>query len=355
MKRISVHIFFLGMLLLFSCNSQQDTNLKHSPSSEKVTTVKVINPTKNSFSSELEIVGRTFPNKRILLRAMESGEVVQLRRDIGDFVHKGDTLAILYNPIISRSLERDKAIMDVAMSTYNRLKNVFTQTPHLTTVQSYENAQGDYLIAKSNYEASLNRSDLLNIISPFSGFITKRFVDPGEVVQNSLINPNAKNIFELTDKEIIRLVVSLPETEVSNIDIGSEASVIFPELNQFSLNVNVSRISRSLDLYSKTMEVQFDIPNSNGVLLPGMYAVVSMSLNSRSQVLSLPIEVLTAKNGSYFVLSVEDGKVRKIPIRKGISNTKFFEVLNDEITEFSQIIIEGKSMVSIDSPVNVIQ
>jgi RND family efflux transporter MFP subunit len=318
-----------------------------------MTSVKTIRPSLKSFSLEIERLGRTVANKKVSIRAMESGELIGLNVDIGDFVHTGDTLAKLYNPIIERTLERDRAVMDVAYSNYQRLKIVYTQTPQLTTIQNFESAEGDYLIANANYESTLSRSDLLSITSPFSGVITKRFVDIGEVIQNSLVNSNAKSLFELSDIQTLRVKLSLPETDVSNLRLGTEANVTFPEMDRFSIFASVSRISSFIDPHNKTMEVQLDILNGEGHILPGMYAIVYLDLASRSEVFTLPQEVLIAENGSFFLFVVEDEFVQRIAIKKGLSNTKYFEVLSSEITADSQIILEGKSSVNIGSKVKV--
>ena len=93
------------------------------------------------------------------------------------------------------------------------------------------------------------------------------------------------------------------------------------------------------------MEVQFDISNKNGKIKAGMYANVELQLQSTNDKISLPNEALIAIKSEFFILQVKNGIVEKILIKKGLSNSKYFEVLSNEVNENTQVIIEGKAMV----------
>jgi len=132
---------------------------------------------------------------------------------------------------------------------------------------------------------------------------------------------------------------------VSAVKVGTEASVVFPELAGKAFTAKVSRISRALNPRSKTMDIEIDIQNKDLDIKPGMYAKVSMQISSRENVLSVPNTALVVYQDDFFVYVVESGTVNRIPIRRGLQNKDFFEILDSEITPNTQIITRGKNLV----------
>ena len=317
--------------------------------------VKIVKPINKSFSSELKIIGNVLANKQVSIHSMEGGNISELYKDIGDKVKGGEVLALLSNPELARDLKTDEVTRNLAKKKYDRLKKIWVNTPALTTIQDFETVESEYLTAKAKYESTHERYDLLKIKAPFSGIITKRMVELGQLVQSGLDNVNASPLFEIMDIETIRVVIALPETEVDNIHQGMNAKIIFPELPGQEVLAKVSRMSNAVSLNSKTMEVQFDVSNKSKKIRPGMYSNVTVDLQSSSDKLSLPVETLTAIKGEYYLLKVKDGEIKKVYVKKGLSNSKFFEVLSNDIDQDSQVVIEGKAMVSEGEKVNAIE
>jgi RND family efflux transporter MFP subunit len=222
---------------------------------------------------------------------------------------------------------------------------VIAKTPELTTLQEFEKVEATYLMANAKYKATANRDSLLSIRAPFSGVITARNVELGALIQSGINNSNTIALFEIMDMEIIRLTVALPETEVDNISKGMQAKISFTELPGQTFSVHVSRLANAIDNRTKTMKVQLDIPNRNGKIKAGMYANVEIQLQSTGDKISLPNEALIVVKSEFFILQVRDGIVKRTLIKKGLSNTQFFEVLSNEINENSKVIVEGKAMV----------
>ena len=339
--------FFITLLafLLLSCSDSENQQSEKTIQTEKNTNVKVVNPQQRSFTSTLQIIGNALPNKQVNIHAMEGGFLSELKKDIGDKVQKGDILAVLNNPELTRELEINKVAKHVAEANYLRFKKVIAKTPELTTLQEFEKIEATYLMANAKYKATINRDSLLSIRAPFSGMITTRNVELGALIQSGINNANAAALFEIMDMEIIRLTIALPETEVDNISKGMQAEISFKELPGQQFSAQVSRMANAIDNRNKTMQVQLDIPNRNGKIKAGMYANVAIQLQSAGDKISLPNEVLIAIKSEFFILQVKDVIVKRTLIKKGLSNTHFFEVLSNQINEKSKVIVEGKAMV----------
>jgi len=342
-------------VLIFSCNQEGETENNETQTNVdvKTPTVKVVHPELKSFTSNLKIIGNAKANKEVNLFSMEAGVVMSIKKDIGDKVNKGDVLAVLENPELSRQLIIHKAEMEVSQSNYLRLKSVFEKTPELTTINDFENIEATYKISKAKYQATKNRDSLLTIKAPFSGIVTQRNVEIGDMVQNSINSSSTTSLFQIMDMDVIRLLVDLPETEVDNISVGMKAVINFPELVGKEFDVKVSRMANMIDNTSKTMEVQIDIPNKNNEIKAGMYAEVNIQLQSDGEKLSLPNEAVMSVKSEFYIYKVTNGIVEKILIKKGLSNIQYFEIKSDQTSSSDNIIVEGKSLVKDGMKVNI--
>lgn len=353
MKSIKHNYIVAGLiaitLITSSCGTkgQKDANPTSDAVSEKSKTqsVEVVKPQQRSFIAEVLISGTAQPNQKVILYAMVSGYVQQIHKDIGDIVNKGEIIAELENPDIVGQYEEKKAQLDAKKAIYERLKSIREKTPAITPLQMVEDAEAEYLSVKATLNAIQKRLSFLQVKAPFTGKITRRMVDHGALVQSGLTEDNPQGIVELQEISPIRLTIPLPESDIAAIDKGMGVTVIFPELPGEPFKAKVSRTAGALDPASKTMQVEVDINNPKGFIKPGMYAKVLMQITNREGVLSLPVTAQWIFQNQPFVLTVKDNKVERIPLRKGLSNKDYFEVLNSEITENTLVIVQGKGLV----------
>lgn len=340
----SIAVFAVLLSTLISCNNQEKES-EQTATNDKIQKVEVVKPKQRSFTAEVLITGTARPNQIVTLYAMESGMLMQMRKDIGDKVKQGEILAVLENPELQQQQLKWQAETNAKKGNYERLNSVYEKTPALTNIQMVENAEAEYLTAKANLDAVNNRIGFLNIKAPFSGIITKRFVDKGAMIQSGLSQSNPQALFELQEINPIRLTIPVPESDAVGIQKGMDVEVTMPELSGKSFMAKVSRTSKVLDPMSKTMQVEIDLENPDGKILSGMYAKVLLQVNSRENILSLPMIAKVSHKNEDYVLAVVDGKVKRLPVKIGLSNQDYFEVLNDEITAETQVIVQGKSLV----------
>jgi len=335
------------LIFLASCNTKTNdsqTGNNQGPGT-KAPIVEVTTPRQRDFTAEINIVGTAKANQVVKLHAMESGFVRRMYKDIGDPVREGEMIAELENPEVTRSYQKQKALMEAKKSIYERLKSIAEKTPALTSLDQIETAEAEYESTLAEYKATADRLGFLKVKSPFSGVVTKRHVDKGALVQSGLTEDNAVPLVEVMELEVIRLGVPLPESDVSAVKVGTEASIVFPELAGQTFAAKVSRISRALNPRSKTMDIEIDIQNPDLEIKPGMYARVNMQISSRENVLSVPNTALVVYQDDFFVYVVESGAVNRVPIRSGLQNKDFFEILDADIKLDTKIITRGKNLV----------
>jgi membrane fusion protein, multidrug efflux system len=349
--RSTLYLSFLASTFyFFGCNEKSDqvhtTAQEAHSEKDKTQSVEVVHPKKRSFLAEVLITGTAQPNQNVVIYARESGYVEDIRKDIGDAISKGEVIAVLSSPELSRMYEEQSAQLDAKRRIYERLKSTYEKTPSITPLQILDEAEANFLSSKAEVGSIQDRISFLQIKAPFSGVITKRLVDHGALVQNGLTEDNPQGIVELQEIDPIRLKIPLPECDVSAIQPEQAVSIIFPELPGDTVFAKVSRISGALDPASKTMRVEVDIKNSKGTIKPGMYAKAIMKIDRQENVLSLPVTAQWIFQNEAFILVVKDDVVERIPLRKGLSNKDYMEILNPEVTEETMVIVQGKGLVS---------
>ncbi|MFT5777326.1 MAG: membrane fusion protein (multidrug efflux system) [Crocinitomicaceae bacterium] len=331
---------------LFTACDTNTVDSEASASLDKIQTVEVVTPKNRSFTAEVLITGTAEPNQVVTLYAMESGVLTSIRKDIGDKVRKGETIAILSNPELGQQRVKLNAELKGKKSTYERLKSIYEKTPAITSLQTLEDAESAYFTTLASRNAISNRLAFLTIRAPFSGTITQRFVDKGSMLQNGLNQSNPQAIVEIQETNLVRLTLPVPGSDAVAIKKGMDVQVTFPELSGKVISAKISRTAQSLDMQSKTMQVEIDLDNSDGEIITGMYAKAVMQIGSRENILSLPIFSKVRFQNEDYVWVVENNKVRRLPIRIGLADKDYFEVLNAEINKDTQVIIEGKGLVS---------
>ena len=307
--------------------------------------VEVVQPSYHSFISRTMITGVAKAYRKVMVHPMESGYVQSIRKDIGDLVYANDAIAVLYNPELLREAEKLKAELIAKKAIYERLKSIQETTPSLSPIQQLEAAEAAYLSTQADLSAINDRISLLTVKAPFTGRITKKMVNVGDLVQSGINNSGTKPLVELQQTHPIRLTVTVPESDACFIKVGLLSQINFPELPNGNYSEKVTRTAKALEASSKTMLVEIDIPNKSEAILPGMYAKVTMELSSRDNVLSLPSKTKTMIDDAPHILVVRNGVVEKIALEIGLENANYYEVLNSNINDSTLVITRGKSLV----------
>ncbi len=346
-------ILLLPIFLTMLTTCEETKQEKTPAASANIPTVLVSHPQPHSFNTALQLTGTAKPNQTVKLYAMTSGFLQQLRCDIGDFVEQGQTLAILVNPELDSNKCKLEAEFQGKKSIYERLNNVYQKTPQLTTITDVEKSKSDYRSLKAQLDGVLSQIGFLTVKAPFSGVITRRYVDKGVLIQSGISETGAQPLFELQDLQTIRVQIDVPETNVAMIDKQSQADVTFPELPETHYSTNITRLAYGLDENTKTMKVEIDLPNPDLKLRSGMYAKVAIQNSQRKTVLAAPNEAIGNIKGQAFIYVVNNGTVKKVEVKTGLRDSQATELLNPSIKEADTIVVQGKELVSDGASVQV--
>jgi len=283
-----------------------------------------------------------FADANIYSRA--TGYIAKRNVDIGDRVKQGALLAQLAVPELDdqisqneatlaqlkSALEQAQANLQLAQVTWDRDRPLVkegwaTQQQGTVDVQTLKAQQAAVSVAQSNVAAQENllrvlrqNRDYADVAAPFDGVITQRNVDVGSLVQG---NTNSGTfMFEIMQKDVIRVWVYVPQDAAFGVAPGIDASVRVPELPDREFPGKVTRIADALQSGTRTLLTEIDIPNPDGALPPGVYCTVELKIPRKAPSLVVPADALIFNRDGLQVAVFNNGKseIRKVRVSRDL-------------------------------------
>ena len=301
-------------------------------------------------SRTIELPGEFLPFLTVSVHAKVQSYVDRVLVDRGSVVKEGELLAQLSAPEIEaqvveaeskvQAAEADRlqteAQLAAVQSTYDRLKAA-SQTPGAVAgnelIQAEKQRDAAQALVNSRQQASKaavaavasirDLQSYLKITAPFSGVITDRLVHPG-----ALVGPG-NDIVLLVLQQIshLRLVVPVPEENVSGIVNGASVSFQVPAWPGRTFSGKVARISHALDQNTRTMPVELDVINADGLLSPGMFPSVKWPVHRSAPSLFVPKTSVVTTTERTFVVRDHSGQAEWVDVRKGATEGDMIEVI----------------------------
>lgn len=299
---IAVVLVIVGIFTLLQRREQYNALAKET---EKlaVPTVAVIHPTLEPAQEDLVLPSTLQPYTESPIYARTTGYLKKWYHDIGTHVQQGEQLADIDTPEVDQQLSQARADLGTMQANENLSRITATRYQDLiktdgVSKQEVDNAVGDYAArraAVASAQANVRRLEELesfkHIYAPFGGVITRRNVDIGNLI-NAGNGGSAQELFFLAATDPIRAYVSVPEVYASAVHRGLGA---YLELTQYpgeKFQGKVARTADAIDLASRTLNTEVDVPNGNGRLLPGGYAQVHLLVGVTGTRLQVPVNAL---------------------------------------------------------------
>ena len=241
--------------------------------------------------------------------------------------------------------------LDEAQTKYNVAKAAYDLAQNSLRQRTWENeiALAEAQVRQAKAQLDLTQAQLANLTihSPMDGMVTKRYVDPGTMVKDTT------PILNLMDLSEMKMVVNVIEKEFILLQKGQPVKVkvtAFPE-RVFSGKIEI--VTPALELQSRTAEIQISIPNPGGLLKPGMFGRVEITLRSSPRAILIPVQALRTQIDQDFVFVVKDEKAFRRPVRKGAVLDEFVEILQG-LNPQEQVVVTGQDSLKDGSAVRLV-
>jgi len=324
---------------------------------------------RRNISHVLSLAGQFQPYQVVDVHAKVSGYVRHIYVDIGDRVHAGQTLATLEVPELNaqyrstqsealrsqdaisaaqHEVSRARSLHTALQANYDRLDQVSSQRPGLIAAQELDDARSQAEASQEQMDAAIaglsgakqgaNAAEAdqqrvgalqayTNVTAPLDGVVAWRYADTGVLIQEGTnSDTQSMPLIKLAQSTLLRLRVPVPEDAVRYVHEGDLMQIRVDALDR-NFSGKVVRFTRNLDLSTRTMETEVDVPNPTLAITPGMYANTYLQLDHRGNVLTIPIVAVQGAGTTGMVLALNaNNQVEQRSVHLGIRGSTLVEV-----------------------------
>src|SRR5688572_15671294 len=311
-------------------------------------TVELGTAKRGDLAAHLTVVGNLIGLQTVDVAPRTAGRLLNVNVQMGDSVRRGQVLAKVEDREIVEQVRAAEASQEVAKATirqreadlnvsqlnFERSKNLFTRG--LLAKQALDDAESRYLASVAQLDlskAQLSQNDArlqelrinlqhTSVTSPVDGFVGKRNVDPG-----AMVNTNTA-IASVVEISRLKLIVNVVEKDLRMVTAGDVGIVEVDAYPGEKFNGRIARVAPVLDPATRTASIEIEIPNSDARLKPGMYARISLTVEERKNTLVAPKNaVIDFENKRGVWMPSEDRRAQFVPVTLGIEGPEQIEIL----------------------------
>lgn len=253
--------------------------------------------------------------------AQIAGRIVDVRFDAGDFVEKGQVLVRIDEREVAQAVAgrqaevaSARATLDNARAHYERTRQLYTQK--FVSQAALDKAQAEYRSAQAQAAANVAGAgqaqtlrSYTNIVAPYSGVVSERHVQLGEMASPGL------PLMTGFDPRDLRVVASIPQYKLIQIKAAGRAAVEFPALNRW-ISAKSIQVLPAIDEKTRVFQVRLELPENLRDVYPGMFARAHFVVG-RTQKLSIPASAVVRRSevtAAYVITSDRQIRLRQIRV-----------------------------------------
>lgn len=319
-------------------------------------------------SAEITLPASLHALQEATVYARTNGYVKRWFAEMGERVKAGQVLAEIEAPELDREIDQlratqaqVKAQLEVARSTAERYRGLVKD--EAVSPQEAEEKAGAFTAREADFtaaQAKLRQLESMKayqrVLAPFPGTVTARNVEIGSLVSAGS-STSTPWLYKVAQSDVMRIFVSVPQSQMQAARIGSEAELVIPELGGKPIAATVARNSGAFDPATRTLLVELRVPNPDGRILPGMYGQVRFHLKQAEPPLVVPVNALLVGGEGLRLAVIDDTdtvRIRKVKLGRDLG--KEIEVL-EGLTENERVVnnprddvVEGTKVKAVPAP-----
>lgn len=337
--------------------SASENKLEKQTAVAAIPSVNVVFPAPSTLSSEIALPGNTQAFTDTPIYSRTSGYLKSWYFDIGAHVRKGQLMAQIETPELDQQLQvaqadlkSAQANLDLANTTSGRYQNLLKTNS--VSKQETDVAMSDAAAKQAAVDASManvRRLEQLQsfekVYAPFDGIVTARNTDIGALISAGE-NTTPKELFHLAAIGKIRVYVAVPEAYSTAIRVGDKATLTLDEYPGRVFTGTIARNSNAIDQASRTLNVEVDVDNPKGELLPGAYVFVHFKVPEHATSLMIPSNTLLFRAQGLQVGVVRANHVVLVPVTIGKDAGAHMEIASGLTTNDAVILDPSDSLAN---------
>ncbi len=330
-----------------------------------IPTVAVVQPTKGPGSDELILPGNLQAFIESPIFARTNGYLLKWYKDMGSQVEKGELLAAIDTPEVDQELsqarasrEQIKAALGLAKISADRWANLrktdsVSQQEADQQTSGYEQAKANLAAADANVRRLEEMESFKNVYAPFSGVLTRRNVDPGALINSGA--QHRRRVVRYRARRSLARVCQRSAGVCAGDEGRSEGNRDAAGVPGAEVHGVVARTADSIDMGTRTLLTEVDVPNKDGKLLPGSYGQVHFATGNSVPRITIPVNAMLFRaEGPQAAIVGPDNKVQLHSIVIGRDYGNSIEILGG-VEPADQIIINPSDSLEAGQQVHISQ
>ncbi|CAQ77775.1 efflux RND transporter periplasmic adaptor subunit [Aliivibrio salmonicida] len=343
-------LLIFGSVIGFNMFKQQKIAefMANRPEPEFPVTIETVKA--STWTPTIEAIGFIEPNQGVTLTTESNGVIDKISFDSGSQVKDDQLLISLDSKVEKANLRSSQARLPAAEAKYKRYKGLFKKGS--ISKEAYDEAEANFFSLAADIEGLKATIERREIKAPFAGVIGIRNVYLGQYLQPGT------DIVRLEDTSIMRLRFTVPQTDISRINIGQDIDIYIDSYPTETFKGSISAIEPAVNIQSGLIQVQADIPNNGGKLRSGMFARAEIILPAFENQVVIPQTSITFTlyGDNVYIVSDVDGvkRVKQAVVKVG-ERTKAVAHILDGVKPGDMVVTSGQVRLSNDAKVRVVE
>ncbi|MCZ6474162.1 MAG: efflux RND transporter periplasmic adaptor subunit [SAR324 cluster bacterium] len=302
--------------------------------------------------------GLLAPAKKSLLSVEVSGRVTEVLQQEGDYVEKGQVLAVLSNAnlgleklVLQARVREAEAERSQSRNKLKRIEALFKQ--NLASAEQYENELAAMEVTEARHASTLTQLNrivtqlnMMVVRAPISGQVIKADLEIGQWINST------RPIYEIYNYDRFELLVGVPGRFFNKIDRDTPVTLRVTEIGK-TLKGKIQAVVRHVDSASGNFMLRIQVENPKRTPLSGLLARIDVPVSRNGRVLTVPRDAIVRRKGGTQVVVVRKGRAQivRVKIRGNINQTDV--IVDGKLKAREQVVVRGNERLSSGTPVKI--
>jgi membrane fusion protein (multidrug efflux system) len=330
------------------------------PRGPRAVRVALASVEERTLEDAVEGIGTLRAKLRVQLRPEASGRVIEIPFEEGGRVARGTLLYRLDDSETRADVAARKAALAAARTERDNAGRRFARyasvdDPDAITGDALDEARTAFEAARAEVErleAEVERAQErladTRLEAPLEGVIGESLVDVGDYVEEGDL------LATMHSPDVLEIAFTLPERHRARVERGLSVRLSVATQPDQPIPGTVTYVDPEIDAATRDFLVKADIPNSEGLLTPGSFGSVELTLERLPDRLVIPEAALVATREGYIVFVVEDGKAQRRDVRVGLRTPGLVEI-REGLARGERVVETGHMNLADGTPVEPLE
>jgi len=295
---------------------------------------------------KIELPAQVEPYEDLRVKAEVSGQVVRVRVEEGQIVNKGEILVQLDERDYRTRLSRIQANYKLAKVDYERIATLVQKkvTP-VSELDRIEAQLKDLSSQLNEAELALSRT---KIAAPIAGRVNEVTAKKGELLAVG------QPVAQILQFDKVKVTVGVPESDVAAVFDLSRADVVIDALDRLRVKGRKIFLSRQPRSLARLYDLELEVPNPDGRILPGMFARVELVKQTFENSLAVPLYAIVSQSEDHVVFLEKDGRAERRKVELGVLDGWEVQITSG-LKPGDRVIVVGHRFLDDGQPIKVIK